>query len=123
MRLVSRGMLLIIAVFGPAVGVVSRNDRYGAIAYSPSSGAYGYSYDDATRAAAEATALEECGKNGKGCKSALWFKNACGGLAIGKDSWASERGDDKQTAERKSLESCKARTSDCSLVGAICATH
>ena len=37
-------------------------DEYGAIAYSPSTGAYGWSNNYATRNGAETRALQECGK-------------------------------------------------------------
>lgn|GEM_PF-5377611 len=47
-------------------------DNYGAIAYSKSSGAYGYSYDFGSREAAEERALSECRARGDGCKIRCW---------------------------------------------------
>ncbi len=56
-------------------------DYYGAIAFSQGSGADGYSTNYSTQGGAQAKALQECGG---GCKVILWFKNACGALAVGK---------------------------------------
>src|SRR5438552_1120659 len=45
----------------PARDVIEINpDRYGAIAFSPSTGKYGYSYDCGSRAQAERIALSYC---------------------------------------------------------------
>src|ERR1700681_405368 len=68
-------------------------DNFGAIAFSASSGAAGYSYDYASRDEAEERALQECGR---GCEVVLWFKNACGALAVGTGNgygsgWAASR--------------------------------
>jgi hypothetical protein len=56
---------------------------YGAIAYSPSSGRYGDSYNYASRAQAEARATRECGKDD--CVIAAWFYNQCGALATSRN--------------------------------------
>jgi hypothetical protein len=76
-----------------AATAAAADDNFGAIAFSSSSGATGYSYDYDSRDGAEERALQECGP---GCKVVLWFKNACGALAVGEGSgygtgWASSR--------------------------------
>ena len=54
---------------------------YGAIAYDPVSGAYGYSFDFADAPGAEEKAWASCRKQGGDCKVVLDFWNACGALA------------------------------------------
>jgi len=82
------------------------DDHYGAIAYSQSTGSYGFSYDYDSRAAAEAQARENC--DDRGCTVVLWFVNACGALATGNGhaygtGWASSRGE----AESIAMSNCK----------------
>ncbi len=100
------------------------HDHFGAIAYSPSSGAHGYASDYSSQADAEAHALAECRSKGDGCKSAIWFHNACGALAVGPDGgWGSDWGPDQQTAEQKALDKCKNHSSGCSVVRWVCTTR
>jgi len=104
----------------PNTGV---HDHFGAIAYSPSSRAHGYSFDSSTQADAEARAVAECNSKGEGCKSTTWFKNGCGALAVGPSGWGSDWGQDQQTAEQKALDKCKNHSSDCSVVRWVCTTR
>lgn len=99
--------------------------RLGAIAYSPSSGAHGYASDYSSQADAEAHALAECKSKGDGCKSAIWFRNACGALAVGPDgSWGSDWGPDQQTAEQNALGQCKKYSrGGCSVIRWACTTR
>ena len=64
----------------PALAVA---DSYGAIAFSPSTRADGWSNSFSTRADAERRALRECSARARDCRVAIWFKNACGALAVG----------------------------------------
>ncbi len=105
----------------PNTGV---HERFGAIAYSPSSGAHGYSFDLSTQTGAEARALAECNSQGSGCQSVMWFRNACGALAVGSDrGWGSAWGTDRQAAEQKALVQCKNHSSGCSVVRWVCTTR
>jgi hypothetical protein len=107
---------------GGAVGTAQ--DHYGAIAYSPSAVAHGYSFDFATQAEAEARALAECNSKGQGCQAAIWFRNGCGALAVAPDgSWGSDWGVDQQTAEQKALALCSKYSSSCSVVRWVCTTR
>jgi Domain of unknown function (DUF4189) len=54
--------------------------NYGAIAYGPSSQAWGYSYHWDTQAQAESTAMKNCGQHGADCEVAVWFKQQCGAV-------------------------------------------
>ena len=60
----------------------ARADLYGAIAYSSSTGRYGHSYDFGSRSEAEDYARSKCGSGD--CAIKVWFKNACGALAVGR---------------------------------------
>ena len=87
-------------------------DYYGAIAFSQDSGSVGYSYDYGTQSGAEQRALRECGNDG--CMVVVWFRNACGALAIGDGNgygtgWAVRRED----AEQIALSNCSQYTDNC----------
>ena len=81
-----RGSLLacLLAMFAACLGadVVAAQNNYGAIAYSPSTHAIGWSYDYGSRAAAEDAALVNCRKQANDCVT-HWFYNACAALAVG----------------------------------------
>ncbi len=95
---------------------------FGAIAYSPSTGAAGWSYNYATRDAAENRALRECeSSSGKGdCFVAVWVRDAWASLARAANlayGWAWNT--DKCTAQINALQECSQRGLDCSLVTTI----
>ncbi|HTS42392.1 MAG TPA: DUF4189 domain-containing protein [Xanthobacteraceae bacterium] len=78
---------------------------YGAIAFSPGSGSFGYSDNYANRTQAENRAKSECGKND--CKIATWFFNQCGALAIsGNGSWGADHSGREQGARSLALARC-----------------
>ncbi|NMN98508.1 DUF4189 domain-containing protein [Antrihabitans stalactiti] len=58
-------------------------DNYGSIAYSPTTGNVGWSYDYANRATAEAVATGYC--NASDCQAVVWFYNGCGALSVASD--------------------------------------
>jgi len=97
-------------------------DHYGALAYSTSSGRYGYSYDYGSRESAEERAISECNDNT--CSAVLWFKNACAALATGDGhaygtGWASERAE----AENTAMSYCNKYGSNCSITRWVCTTR
>jgi len=95
-------------------------DNFGAIAYSPSSGARGYSYDYSSRREAEARAMSECSANGRGCKTVIWFKNACGALARGSNGWGSAWAGNRGNAERAAIANCSKHTGGCRVLTWSC---
>jgi uncharacterized protein DUF4189 len=115
-------LMLAVALMGFAAGARA-DDNFGAIAYSPTSGADGYSFDYSTQAEAEDHALAECSSRGDGCQSVLWFRNACGALAVGPDGWGSAWGGDRQTAEQSALDQCRDHSGDCSVTRWVCTTR
>jgi hypothetical protein len=122
----SKGAILVLAlaaaVAGSALGVRA-DDNFGAIAYSPSSGADGYSYDYATQAEAEERALAECNSRGEGCQSVLWFRNACGALAVGPDGWGTGWAEDQGTAEENARDECSKHSGHCAVTRWACTTR
>src|ERR1700721_2328378 len=94
-------MKRILMIAGAVIGALAMQaapatarDYYGAIAYSNSTGALGWSYDYGSRGEAEDAALSEC--HG-GCSAVLWFRNAYGAIATASDhsygaGWATSRG-------------------------------
>lgn len=93
---------------GPSVAA----DSYGAIAHNPSTGARGWSYNYANRSAAEQRALAECGR---GCRVAIWFRNACGALATAsRGGWGSGWAPSRAGAEQVAMRECRnAGNRDC----------
>ena len=94
------------------------DDKYGAIAFSQDTGRHGYSYNYNSRGGAESRALNECGRS---CSVAVWFRNACGALAVGENNaygsgWAVDRGD----AENIALDGCGQHAGDCRIVRWAC---
>ena len=81
-------------------------DTFGAIAYSQSQKAISYSVNGASRSAAEATAASGC--SASDCRTALWFKNACGALASASGgAWGTGWGDTQALASQFATESCE----------------
>jgi hypothetical protein len=120
MRRLSTALLFI--AFLSAGKVARAQEHFGAIAYSPSSGAHGYAFDFSTQAGAEARALAECNSKGRGCQSAIWFRNACGAIAVGSSGWGSGWDENQQMAEQKALDKCKNYSRGCSVVRWVCTT-
>ncbi|HEY1505109.1 MAG TPA: DUF4189 domain-containing protein [Stellaceae bacterium] len=82
--------------------------NFGAIAYSPKSGAWGYSYSWNTKEQAETQALAECRKNGTGCEVQVWYQRQCGAVvsADGENVYWGI-GDGTGAAGANALASCK----------------
>jgi hypothetical protein len=97
-------------------------DYYGAIAFSQDTGGAGFSYDYGTQYSAEQRALSECGD--ASCMVVVWFRNACGALAIGDGNgygtgWAVNQGD----AEQIALTNCFQYTNNCANNTWACTTR
>jgi hypothetical protein len=124
MRALRVGSAAVFAVCFVWASDAAARDYYGAIAYSNTTGAYGYSYDYASRGQAEERSMAECTKRGSGCKVVLWFRNACGALATGRNfgygfAWATTRGESEQVA----LRYCGKYTSECKVAAWVCTTR
>jgi hypothetical protein len=83
--------------------------NWGAIAYSPTTHATGYTWDAVSEVDAELRALEFCDQNAGDCVSAITFQNACGAVAAGDGKgWGADWGIDEEIAQDTALQACYA---------------
>lgn len=94
----------------------SMAESYGAIALSPTSGATGWSHSFSTRRGAEQQALDGCYRHASDCRTAIWFRNACGAVATGRRGWGAGWGDDRYGAEQAALYSCERNSHGCRII-------
>ncbi|MGO9060001.1 MAG: DUF4189 domain-containing protein [Candidatus Binataceae bacterium] len=81
---------------------------YGAIAYSESSGAYGFSYDYHNAEDANQRALSDCNKEEDGCKVVISFSENCAALAAGDNHrFGVTLGDGSEAARANALTACR----------------
>jgi uncharacterized protein DUF4189 len=98
-------------------------DTYAAIAYSPSTGKYGYAYNYGSRYAAERAALAHCPE--ADAEIVGWVKAGWLALAIGDDNaygvgWEYGEGATNTDAKRRAYNQCAARTTNPKVVLCIC---
>jgi len=99
---------------------------YAAIAYSPATGKFGYSYNYGSRSSAERAALANCPQ--ADARIVTWVHNGFCALALGKDqscwgigfSWGN--GASNTEARNYALEDCSDRTSDARVVLCVCSS-
>ena len=119
LRVSQLGILLAFAFLsGPALAA----DYFGAIAYSPSKRAHGWAKDHPSRKAAEQAAIKGCGKYATDCTSVLWFKNACGAIALGPKGagWAWDQ--TQSAADNGALNACAKHSKACTVKQRVCTT-
>lgn len=114
------GKYLLVASIGFAavsapVAALAQQKLYGAIAYSQQAARYGWATDFATQEEAETAAMNQCYNYGSDCQ-ALWFMNACGALAIGRDGgWGMNWGENSRQAENKAIAQCNGVSNNCAV--------
>lgn len=93
----------------------SRPDRYGAIAYSRTTGTYGYSYSQYSQDDAEREALNQCESSDRAVIG--WMRNAYGALAVGAshDQYGWGWGATREAAKQAALDECRKLTDDCTI--------
>ena len=85
----------------------NQEPKFGAIAYAKKNGAYGFSYDVNDSDTANQRALNNCAKNGDGCKLVISFSNTCAALAAGdNERFATSLGNTKSDAQSQALAEC-----------------
>ena len=123
MKNLGRGILLIVITLVFAIGPAlhAAGDSYAALAYSPSTGRWGYGNGYPTRAQATTRALAECGQSDAVTK---WCKNAWIALALSDKSpggygwaWATTA----SAARSRALRECRARNPDAHIVTCVSA--
>jgi hypothetical protein len=98
-----------------------QGDHFGAIAFSTKTGATGYSYDYGSGIDAQNAALYSCGPD---CTVVSVFTNACGAFAVGANrGWGSAWASSGSQAQINAMNSCSARTLDCTVVQWACTTR
>jgi hypothetical protein len=94
---------------------------YGAIAYSPSTGATGWSNKHDTQKEAESAALEECRAYARDCSIEVWFDSTCGAIAAGSNGTSWGLGDTTRRAQLAALEKCrKGGGRNCEVKESVC---
>jgi hypothetical protein len=96
-------------------------DNWGAIAYSTSTGRYGFAYDYASQAQAVNSAVERC--KARDCQAVVWFVNSCGAFAKGDSAYGWGIGNTRAIAESKALAECRKRGGGCHIVQWTCTTR
>jgi serine/threonine-protein kinase len=109
-------LFLLFLLPGPAVG----QDYFGAIAYSPRTGADGWAKDHPSRRAAERAALSGCRQHAKDCRSVMWFKNGCGTLATSAKAYGWGWGTTQELADAEAIKACGKHASGCKVKRQVC---
>lgn len=97
-------------------GALAQGALHGAIAYSPDTGAHGYSYNYQTKTQAENEAMRNCNKYAGDCVIATTFSNACGAVAAGRNGWGADWGQTGYVAQQNALAMCSNYTTRCEIV-------
>jgi hypothetical protein len=116
-------LLLTLGAGGSAAQEPTDQEYFGAIAYSPSNRAHGWSYDYPSRKDAESRALAQCRRHAEDCIVPVWFRNACGALAVGADGYGSGWGSNRESAEGKAVQSCRRYSGDCAVIRWVCTSR
>jgi len=89
------------------------DDHHAAIAYSPSTGSYGYYYGHVSLGTAKSRALDRC--RGKDARIVAWVRNGWACLALGKEKgvygWGV--GSSRAIARSAAMQGCRDRTTGC----------
>lgn len=114
----------VVAVAGLSAPASAFAGYYGAIAFSQSTGASGWSknYDD--KRGASRAALGYCRESADDCKVVYNFTNSCAALAAGPDGGYGNAWDVKQRrAEKKAIAACNQYSSGCRIVVTACSQN
>jgi hypothetical protein len=108
----------------PAGADVFRSSQsWGAIAFAPEVGEWGWSRNYATRVGAELAALAACrGAANRGCELAVVVQAACGALALGRHGWGVAGAPDPQRARAQAVQACRQGSDRCTVQVEICAS-
>jgi Domain of unknown function (DUF4189) len=98
---------------------------FGAIAFSPSDGAMGWSYDASTWAAADQRALQGCSNHSAACRVVVRLNAACGAVAVGGNGgWGADTGSDSATAQHNAVVAChNYGNSNCRAIRWVCSSQ
>jgi hypothetical protein len=111
-------LAVLLAFILPSVALAA--DYFGAIAYSPRSGADGWAKDHPSRKAAETAALSACNKHAKDCRAVLWFKNGCGAIAVSAKAYGWGWGTTQGLADTEAIKACSKHAKGCKVTRQVC---
>jgi predicted secreted Zn-dependent protease len=95
------------------------DNHFQAIAFSPSSGAFGFSFNQSTQAEAEALAISYCKKSD--CKSVIWSRDTCASLAVGdRNAYGTAWQKERKAAETQALANCRKFGKNCKIRTTTC---
>lgn len=95
--------------------------EFGAIAYSPGTGSYGYSHNYGSRAQAERVAMGNCLAYAGDCRVITWFYNACAALAVGNTyGYGYGFAPGPKQAASIALANCRINDRGCRVVERVC---
>jgi hypothetical protein len=122
MKNLTRGILFLIIALALGLGPsLQAADSYAAVAYSPSTGRWGYGNGYPTKSQAISRALRECGRRDARTN---WCRNAWLALAIsdrGRGGWGSGWGPTPASARASASAQCRARNPDARVVVCVSA--
>ena len=102
-----------------ATPTLSAAEEWGSIAYSPKTGAVGFSHNYDSRGLAGDWAMSYCDAND--CRIVVNFYNACGALAVGsRGGWGAAWGTTRSRAETNALNSCQKYDGGCRVKRWVC---
>jgi hypothetical protein len=93
--------------------------RFGAIAFSPTTGRNGASWGQPTQQAAEWAAVQNCAA--PDCQPKLWVNQMCGAMAFGQTREVSTAGGKtREEAELGAMTACAQKQAGCRVVRWVC---
>jgi len=111
-------VLVIALLASPAMAA----DYFGAIAYSPRSGADGWAKDHPSRKGAERAAIAACKEYADDCRTVVWFKNGCGAVAASAKVYGWGWGTTQALADDQAVKHCAKHAQGCKVKRRVCTT-
>lgn len=96
---------------------------FGAIGYSPATGAMGWGLDYPSPDGARRAAIAKCAEYARDCLVLVVFKDGCGVIAEGDEAYAGAASPSRTEAQRVALRRCDRRTSGCEIKRWVCTTR
>ena len=116
------GLALALGAGAAALPSSAAAQGYGAIAFSPQTGQWGWSRNYRTRTAAAYVALANCRSAAlRGCRIVVQVRGACASLATGPAGWGAGWGNTQSRANAEAMGNCRASSQGCTTQVRFCA--
>lgn len=109
--------------WGGATAGVAADTYFGAISFSPTSGAAGWGFDFRNSDDAEEAAIRNCSRYADDCELLIKFRNGCGAVAANADIFVGAWSNSKDDAQRRAMQRCNIGGRGCSIVRWVCTTN